>query len=524
IRRNRDREIGYEITDVWEDPNEIAEEIPATDVAELGQRMTDFVTTVRQDTDEIYRRLDEAQDARSGEARASHEAWAQSMDSSDMVHYEVRALRTIILAQQTEIEDLRAAVTNAQLKALIDQGVANALVACDADRSQNGDDSHNSRAGSRRIERTTRECTYIDFLKCQPLNFKGTKGVAGLTQWFERMESVFHISNSVVKSQGKFATYTLYLVALTWWNTHVKTVGHDATYDLMLIKLGSFDAIIGMDWLAKYQDVIVYAEKIVRIPWGNETLIVHGCQVFLAHVTTKETGDKSEKKRLEDVLIVQDFLEVFPEDLSGLPLTRQVEFQIDLIPSAAPVAWAPYRLAPSEMKELSEKLKELSNKGFIRPSSLPWGAPVLIDDLFDQLSNVYSKIDLRSGYHQLRVREEDILKTAFKTRYGHYKFQVMPFGLTERTGDIHGSHESGLAGYYRRFIKGFSKIAKSMTKLTHKGVKFYWGDKEEAAFQLLKQKLCSAPILALPEGSEDFVVYCDASHKGLGVVLMQREK
>ncbi|GJW81329.1 putative reverse transcriptase domain-containing protein [Tanacetum coccineum] len=162
-------------------------------------------------------------------------------------------------------------------------------------------------------------------------------------------------------------------------------------------------------------------------------------------------------------LHLQDFPEVFPEDLPGLPPTRQVEFQIDLVPGAAPVARAPYRLAPSEMKELSEQLKELSDKGFIRPSSSPWGAPVLfvkkkdgsfrmcidyrelnkltvknryllprIDDLFDQLqgSSVYLKIDLRLGYHQLRVREEDIPKTAFRTRYGHYEFQVMPFGLT----------------------------------------------------------------------------------------------
>ncbi|GKC75865.1 putative reverse transcriptase domain-containing protein [Tanacetum coccineum] len=313
--------------------------------------------------------------------------------------------------------------------------------------------------------------------------------------------------------------------------------------------------------------------------------------------------DKSEKKQLEDVSIVRDFPEVFPEDLPGLPPTRQVEFQIDLVPGAAPVARAPYRLAPSEMKELSEQLKEL------------------IDDLFDQLqgSSVYSKIDLRSGYHQLRVREEDIPKTAFRTRYGHYEFQVMPFGLTNAPAvfmdlmnrvckpyldkfvivfiddiliysknkqeheehlklilellkkeelyakfskcefwipkvqflghviDSEGIHvdpakiESikdwaspkspteirqflGLAGYYRRFIEGFSKIAKPMTKLTQKKVKFVWGDKQEAAFQLLKQKLCSAPILALPEGSEDFIAYCDASKKGLGAVLMQREK
>ncbi|GKE72267.1 putative reverse transcriptase domain-containing protein [Tanacetum coccineum] len=210
-----------------------------------------------------------------------------------------------------------------------------------------------------------------------------------------------------------------------------------------------------MDWLVKYQAIIVCAKKIIRIPWGNETLIVHGdgsnrgneaclhiisytktqeymlkgCPVFLANVTTKETKDKSEKKRLEDVPIVRDFPEVFPEDLP----------------------------------ELSEQLKELSDKGFIRPSSSPWGSPVLfvkkkdesfrmcidywelnklavknryplprIDDLFDQFqgSSVYLKIDLRSGYHQLRVLEEDIPKTTFRTRYDHYEFQVMPFGLT----------------------------------------------------------------------------------------------
>ncbi|GKA47477.1 putative reverse transcriptase domain-containing protein [Tanacetum coccineum] len=174
-------------------------------------------------------------------------------------------------------------------------------------------------------------------------------------------------------------------------------LNHPFNINLMPVELGSFDAIIGMDWLAKYQAIIVCAEKIVRIPWGNEILIIHGdgsnrgnetrlniisctktqkyllkgCPIFLAHVTTKEVEDKSEKKRLEDVPIVRDFPKVFPEDLSGLPPTRQVEFQIDLIPGAAPVARAPYRLTPSEMKELSEQLKELSDKGFIRPSSSP---------------------------------------------------------------------------------------------------------------------------------------------------------
>ncbi|GJS95625.1 putative reverse transcriptase domain-containing protein [Tanacetum coccineum] len=387
-------------------------------------------------------------------------------------------------------------------------------------------------------------------------------------------------------------------------------LGHPFNIDLIPIDLGSFDVIIDMDWLAKNHAVIVYDKKIVRIPYRNEILIV----------TVKENKDKSKEKRLEDVPTVRDFPEVFPEDLPGLPPIRQVEFQIDLVPGVAPVARAPYRLAPSEMEglstqlqELSTQLQELSDKGFIRPSSSPWGAPVLfvkkkdgsfrmcidyrelnkltvknrypllrIDDLFDQLqgSSVYSKIDLRSGYHQLRVRDEDISKTAFRTRYDdiliysktkeehdahlrlilkflkkeelYAKFSKCDFWLSKvqflgHVIDSEGIHvdpakiesikdwESpktptkihqflGLAGYYRRFIEGFSKIAKPMTKLTQKSVKFNWGEKEETAFQTLKQKLCSAPILALPEGSENFIVYCDASHKGLGAVLMQKEK
>ncbi|GJY33048.1 putative reverse transcriptase domain-containing protein [Tanacetum coccineum] len=263
----------------------------------------------------------------------------------------------------------------------------------------------------------------------------------------------------------------------------------------------------------------------------------------------KEDKDKSEGKRLEDVPIVRDFPEVFPKDLPGILPARQVEFQIDLVPGDAPIARAPYQLAPSEMKELVEQLQELSDKGFIRPNSSPWGASVLfvkkkdgsfrmwidyhklnkltvknryplprIDDLFDQLqgSSVYSKIDLRSGYHQLRVREENIPKTAFRTRYGHYEFQIPKVQFLKHVIDSKGIHvdlakiESikdwaspknptkicqflGLAGYYKRFIKGFSKIA-------------------------------NAPILALPKGLENFIVYCDALHKGLGAVLMQNEK
>ncbi|GJU54884.1 putative reverse transcriptase domain-containing protein [Tanacetum coccineum] len=381
---------------------------------------------------------------------------------------------------------------------------------------------------------------------------------------------------------------------------------HPFNIDLMPVELGSFDVIIGMDWLRRCHAVIVCDEKLVQVPYGNETLTF--------------CGNESSNGRESWLTVIscskaQEYMAKGCQDLPGLPLARPVEFQIDLIPGAAPVARAPYRLAPSEMKELSEQLQELSDKGFIRPSSSPWGAPVLFVKKKD--GSFRMCIDYR--YHQLRVREQDIPKTAFRTRYGHYEFQVMPFGLTNAPAvfmdlmnrvckpyldkfvivfiddiliyskdekeheehlkailellkkeklyakfskcefwipkvqflghviDSRGIHvdpakiESikdwaspktpteirqflGLAGYYRRFIEGFSKIAKSMTKLTQKGIKFDWGEKEENAFQLIKQKLCSAPILALPEGSKDFVVYCDASHKGLGAVLMQREK
>ncbi|GJY31175.1 putative reverse transcriptase domain-containing protein, partial [Tanacetum coccineum] len=495
----------------------------------------------------------------------------------------------------------------------------------------------------------TRECTYQDFMKCQPLNFKGTEGVVGLIRWFEKMETVFHISNCPEKSQVKYATCTLLDDALTWWNSHKRTIGTEAAFamswrelmkqmtevycprneiqkmetelwnlnvkkndltaytqrfqelTMMCTKMvpeeedrvekfigGLPDNIQGNVIAAeptRLQDAVRIANNLMdqklkgyantrgqnvtraymagnnkkkeyegTLPFCNKCKLHHvgpctircgkcnkighltwnykvtnsttstqrgqmvnqrdvtcfecGAQghyrkdcpkiknqnrgnkarvpdargkayvlgggdansgsntvtgTFLLNVTVKENKDKSDEKRLEDVPTVRDFPEVFPEDLPGLPPTRQVEFQIDLVPGAAPVARAPYRLAPSEMEELSTQLQELSDKGFIRPSSSPWGAPVLfvkkkdgsfrmcidyrelnkltvknryplprIDDLFDQLqgSSVYSKIDLRSGYHQLRVRDEDIPKTAFRTRYGHYEFQVMPFRLT----------------------------------------------------------------------------------------------
>ncbi|GJS02328.1 putative reverse transcriptase domain-containing protein [Tanacetum coccineum] len=469
------------------------------------------------------------------------------------------------------------------------------------------------RFGVRRTERVARECTYPNFMKCQPLNFKGTEGVVKLIQWFEKMETMFSISNYSVENQIKFSTCTLLAGALTWWNSHVRTIGHDVAYemtwidqkknmtdkyfprveikkleaelwnlkvkekkrkqydnqqqqqqnkrqntgraytagsgekkpyggskplcakcnyhhdgrcapkchnllamnveprdisrvdllklknnncgnqggngkapakvyaklctafssqiditpttldhyydveladvriirlnaiiqgctlkflnypfniDLMPIELGSLDVIIDMDWLAKYQAVIVCAEKIY-----------------------------------------------FIEDFVGCSIRRQVEFQIDLIPDVAPVARPPYRLAPSNKKELSDQLKELFDKGF-KGQFLTLGSSSLICIHVDP-----AKIE--------SIKDWTSPKTPMEIR------QFL-----------------GLAGYYQRFIEGFSKIAKPMTKLTQKKAKFVWGDKQETVFQLLKQKLCSAPILALPEGSEDFIAYCDASIKG----------
>ncbi|GKD41416.1 putative reverse transcriptase domain-containing protein [Tanacetum coccineum] len=261
--------------------------------------------------------------------------------------------------------------------------------------------------------------------------------------------------------------------------------------------------------------------------------------------------DKTKEKKQEEIVVVRDFLEVFSNDLFGLPPVWETKFQIELIPRAMLVVKSPYCLAPSELEELSDQLRELQDKGFIRPSSSPWGEPVLfvkkkdgsfricidyrelnkltiknryllprIDDLFDQLqgSQYFSKIDLRSGYHQLRVHEDDIPKTAFRTRYGHFKFIVMPFGLTNAptTREEHEMHLRlvlellkkeklyakfskypskieavknwkalrtpsevrsflRLVGYYRRFIEEFSKIAKQLTVLTQKSKTYDWG-------------------------------------------------
>ena len=439
--------------------------------------------------------------------------------------------------------------------------------------------------------------------------------------------------------------------------------------DLIPFKLGEFEVILGMDWLEENQARIDCKEKevVLKTPTGKEVtfkgqkqnrviltymqakkLLSQGCEAYLAHVIDTEKGTP----KLDEIPVVKEFPDVFPEELPGLPPDRQIEFVIDLAPGAEPISKAPYRMAPTEMKELAKQLQELLDKGVIRPSVSPWGAPVLfvkkkdgsmrlcidyrelnkltiknryplprIDDLFDQLKGAkwFSKIDLRSGYHQLKIKSEDIPKTAFRTRYGHYEFLVMPFGLTNapaafmdlmnrvfkkyldkciivfiddilvysKTEEEHAEHLRialetlrherlyakfskcefwlrevqflghivgedgikvdpakieavmnwerpktptevrsflGLAGYYRRFVKDFSKIATPLTKLTRKNEKFVWNEKCEESFQELKQRLVTAPVLVLPDTQGNFVIYSDASHKGLGCVLMQNDK
>nr|GEW47229.1 putative reverse transcriptase domain-containing protein [Tanacetum cinerariifolium] len=303
--------------------------------------------------------------------------------------------------------------------------------------------------------------------------------------------------------------------------------GHPFNIDSMPVELGSFDVIIGMDWLRRCHAVIVF----ISCSKAQEYM-AKGCLIFLARISSKKEEDKLEGKQLKDVPVIQDYPKVFPEDLSGLPLARPVEFQIDIIPGAAPVARAPYRLAPSKMKELSEQLKELSEKGFIKPSSSPWRAPVLFVKKKDgsfRMCIDYRELEIRlSSAESARTRcsKNSIQNSVWTLRVlGHAlrsdkrtcaKIESIKDWASPKT-PTEIRQILGLVGYYWRFIEGFSKIAKSMTKLTQKGIKFDSGENKENTSQLIKQKLCSAPILALPEGSEDFVVYCNASHKELNM-------
>ena len=443
---------------------------------------------------------------------------------------------------------------------------------------------------------------------------------------------------------------------------------HIFSVQLVSFSALGFDVILGMDWLSKYKAKIDCQQHKVTLrtlagervsyyqnpPENGDRLVTlaqlsvlirKGYPLYLCSVQDTKREDPS----LEDIPVVNQYPDVFPDEIPGMPPPREIDFTIELVPGTEPISKPPYRLAPAELKELKEQLQDLLNKGYIRPSTSPWGAPVLfvkkkdgslrlcidyrglnqvtiknkyplprIDDLFDQVkgAGVFSKIDLRSGYHQLRIAEHDIPKTAFRTRYGHYEFTVMPFGLTNapavfmdlmqrvfhkyldqcvvvfiddilvysKDWEEHRHHLHlvldtlrqnklyaklskcefwlekvnflghmvskdgievdpakvtaimewpapktqtevrsflGLAGYYRRFIKDFAKVARPLTQLLKKGAKIVWNDKCETAFQELKQRLTTAPVLALPSDEGNFEIYSDASKLGLGCVLMQ---
>ena len=450
---------------------------------------------------------------------------------------------------------------------------------------------------------------------------------------------------------------------------------HELEADLIVLDIHDFDIILGMDWLAKHRTIVdCYRKEVQFCQPGEQEVIFCGerkilstslisviqankmlrkaCQGYLVYAI--ESGNSEMK--LAEVPVVNEFFDVFPEDLHGLAPDREIEFEIEfeiqLAPGTEPFSIAPYRMAPAELKELKVKMEEFFSKGFVKTSTSPWGAPVFfvknkdgslsfcidyrqlnkvtirnqyplprIDDLFDQLqgAKVFSKIDLRSGYHQLKVHREDVSKTAFRNGYGHYEFLVMPFGLTNAPASFidlmnrvfgpylgkfvivfiddipiyssskeeHAEHLRivlqalrehqlyakfikcqfwldrvaflghvvsaegisvdpqkieaivdwkpptnvtevrsflGLAGYYRKFVKGFSKIATPLTKLTRKEEKFIWSEACQNSFNELKQRLTTAPVLTLPSGSEGFTIYCDASRQGLGCVLMQRDR
>ncbi|GJZ25678.1 putative reverse transcriptase domain-containing protein [Tanacetum coccineum] len=342
--------------------------------------------------------------------------------------------------------------------------------------------------------------------------------------------------------------------------------GHVFDIELIPFRHGSFDVIIGIDWLSNYKAEIICHEKVVRIPLpdGKVLRVVGERPEEKARLLM---GAKASDKKQEEIVVVRDFPKVFLDDLSGLPPIREIEFKIELIPKATPVAKPPYRLAPSELEELLGQLKELQDKGFIRPSSSPWGVLA-----------------------ETRERRNDISKTAFRTRYGYFEFTVMHFGLTNapaifmdlmnrvcrpyldkfmivfiddiliysKTQEEHVEHlrlvlellkkEKLYAKFskcefwlrevqFLRHVINGNRIHVDPSKI--KDVKNWKAPRtptevrsflglvgyycRNLAFQTLKDKLCNAPVLALPDRPEDFVVYCDASGIGLGCMLMQIE-
>ncbi|GJX29713.1 putative reverse transcriptase domain-containing protein [Tanacetum coccineum] len=305
----------------------------------------------------------------------------------------------------------------------------------------------------------------------------------------------------------------------------------------------SFDMNVGIDWLSEHKAKIVCHEKVVRIPLESGK-ILHVQGERTPGIAKALSNVKADEPKLSDISVIRDFIEVFPEDLSGLPPQQQVEFRIDLVPGVTPVAKSPYRLAPLEMQELAPVLFVKKKDGALRMCidyrelnklTIKNCYPLpRINDLFDQLqgAHYFSKMDLQSGYPQLRVHKDAILKTAFRMRYIHFEFTVMPFGLTNALAVFMDLMNRVCKPYLDKFVIVFIDdiLIYSKSKDKHEnGIdvdpsKIEAGVEQEEAFQTLKDNLCNAPILLLLDGIEDFIVYCDASNQGLGCVVMQRGK
>ncbi|KAA3461275.1 DNA/RNA polymerases superfamily protein [Gossypium australe] len=354
--------------------------------------------------------------------------------------------------------------------------------------------------------------------------------------------------------------------------------------NLMLLPFDEFDIILGMDWLTLHDAIVNCKRKTINLKCPNDEIVrvessdlnglstvisvlkaqryvKKGSEAYFAYVIDSKVSEKE----VESVPIVCEFSDVFPE-LPGLPPIREVEFGINLLPGTAPISIAPYRMAPTKLKELKSQLQELTDRGLVRLSFSPWGAPVMfvkkkdgtmimcidyrrlnkvtiknkylfprIDDLFNQLkgATVFSKIDLRLGYYQLRVKDSDIQKITFRTSFlGHIVLAsgirvdpskisaILDWKPPRNVSEVRSFLE--LAGYYRRFIKGFLMIAIPLTRMLY--VKDEWSDKCQKSFDQLKTLLTEALVLVQPELGKEFVVYSDASKNGLGCVLIFRDR
>ncbi|GJU41816.1 putative reverse transcriptase domain-containing protein [Tanacetum coccineum] len=459
VRRQRAEEVGYGIRDVWVDPTEAVEEVAPTTLEGVNARVTELIAVQEQDTHDIYAVIEDTQDRQTQlfqrvdglvEDRQTHTRMQVTYAGSNRSH-----CATTLIAQVSSLQG--------QLSAALGQ-----IQALQARDQTHADDSQ-------ALELRVYVGGLLDMIRGNVIHTQtqdDEKHEFANDRYYKRKLSRRGSWSNAVKQSARALVSTINKrknrIAYIFWAGEKKGCKEDPVIWLGDCRSSGLMVIITNRWILRATQncchllcVIVWCSRALqeRLPealkngnHGNQrgngnapakVYVVGNARTnpdsnVVTGTYTKETEDKSGEKRLEDVTIVRDFLEVFPEDLLGLSPTRQVEFQIDLMP-------------------------------------------------------------------------------------GHYEFQVMPFGLTNAPA-VFRDLINRVLWLLPRFIEGFSKIAKPMTKLTQKKVAFEWGDKQEAAFQTLKHKLCSAPILALPQGAENFIVYCDASHKGLVPVLMQKRE